>query len=125
MTQTIDPQLARQFAQQVVQRLRRSGHEALWAGGCVRDQCLGLQPKDYDVATDARPDEIRRLFGRRQTLAIGASFGVVTVLGPPGAGQIEVATFRREEGYSDGVEDYVGYRNESRWRERSYWNDRR
>lgn len=102
MTQPTDPQLARAFAQQVVQRLRDAGHEALWAGGCVRDQCLGQQPKDFDVATDARPEKIRQIFGHRKTLAIGAAFGVVTVLGPRAAGQIEVATFRREEGYSDG-----------------------
>jgi poly(A) polymerase len=52
--------------------------------------------------TSAQPDEVQRVFGRRKTLAIGASFGVITVLGPKGAGQIDVATFRREAGYSDG-----------------------
>jgi tRNA nucleotidyltransferase/poly(A) polymerase len=102
VTRPTDPELARKFAEQVVQQLRNAGHEALWAGGCVRDQCLGKPPKDFDVATDARPDQIRKIFGYRRTLAIGAAFGVVTVLGPPAAGQIEVATFRREEGYSDG-----------------------
>src|SRR5204863_875092 len=59
-------------------------------------------PKDYDVATNAAPDQIRDLFGRRRTIAIGAAFGVITVLGPPGAGQIEVATFRQDAAYSDG-----------------------
>jgi tRNA nucleotidyltransferase/poly(A) polymerase len=93
---------ARQFAVEVVQTLRAAGYEALWAGGCVRDWLLGKIPKDYDVATSAHPDQIRDLFGRRRTLAIGASFGVITVLGPRGAGQIEVATFRRDGGYSDG-----------------------
>jgi tRNA nucleotidyltransferase/poly(A) polymerase len=82
--------------------LRDSGHQALWAGGCVRDQLLGLTPKDYDVATDARPERIREVFGRRKTLAIGAAFGVITALGPKGAGQIDVATFRRDAAYSDG-----------------------
>ncbi len=72
----------REFALEVVRRLRAAGFEALWAGGCVRDQLLGLEPKDYDVATDAVPEQIRDLFGRRRTLPIGASFGVVTVLGP-------------------------------------------
>src|SRR5438067_7791209 len=99
---TVDPQLARQFAVDVVRRLRESGHQALWAGGCVRDQLMGQLPKDYDVATDAVPDRVREVFGRRRTLAIGASFGVITVLGPEGAGQIDVATFRRDAGYSDG-----------------------
>lgn len=98
----IDPNSQRGFALQVVQRLRAAGYEAWWAGGCVRDHLLGLIPKDYDVATSARPDEIRALFGKRRTIAIGAAFGVITVLGPPGAGQIEVATFRRDAAYHDG-----------------------
>jgi poly(A) polymerase len=97
-----DPAAAREFALEVVRRLRAAGHQALWAGGCVRDQLLGQLPKDYDVATDALPDRIREVFGRRQTLAIGAAFGVITVLGPRTAGQIEVATFRRDAAYSDG-----------------------
>ena len=69
----------------VVRWLRKAGYLAYWAGGCVRDQLLGREPKDYDVATDAKPDEIRTLFGRGRTLALGASFGVITVIGPPGA----------------------------------------
>jgi poly(A) polymerase len=98
----IDPNLARQFAVDVVRKLRESGHQALWAGGCVRDQLMGQQPKDYDVATDAQPDRVREVFGQRRTLAIGAAFGVISVLGPKGAGQIDVATFRRDAAYSDG-----------------------
>lgn len=98
----IDPELSRQFALDVVAKLRDAGHQALWAGGCVRDQLLGKMPKDYDVATDAEPERIREVFGRKRTLAIGAAFGVITVLGPQNAGQIEVATFRRDIGYSDG-----------------------
>src|SRR5262245_31696779 len=97
-----NPQLARDFAVEVVRRLREAGHQALWAGGCVRDQLLGQTPKDYDVATDAVPDRIREIFGRRRTLALGAAFGVITVLGPKAAGQIEVATFRKDAAYSDG-----------------------
>ena len=59
-------------------------------------------PKDYDVATNATPEQIREVFGRRRTLAIGAAFGVITVLGPAAAGMVEVATFRRDAAYSDG-----------------------
>ncbi len=70
----------RDFAIDVVRRLREAGHEALWAGGCVRDELLGLVPNDYDVATSARPEEVQRLF--RRTIAVGASFGVIEVLGP-------------------------------------------
>jgi tRNA nucleotidyltransferase/poly(A) polymerase len=98
----VDPKQAREFAVEVVRRLRESGHQALWAGGCVRDQLMATLPKDYDVATDAVPERVREVFGRRRTLEIGAAFGVVTVLGPKGAGQIDVATFRRDAAYSDG-----------------------
>ena len=98
----VQPDEARQFAVEVVCTLREAGHAAYWAGGCVRDQLLGRVPKDYDVATDAQPRQVTQVFGKRRTLAIGASFGVITVLGPKHAGQIEVATFREDAGYSDG-----------------------
>src|ERR1700730_17335499 len=93
----------REFAIQVVRRLHNAGHQALWAGGCVRDELLGLTPKDYDVATDARPEEVRRLF--RRTVAVGMSFGVVEGLGPrtpAGPLKVQVATFRSDVSYSDG-----------------------
>ena len=96
------PEEQRRFAVEIVRKLRAEGFETYWAGGCVRDQLLGRVPHDYDVATSANPKEVRRLFGHRKTLAIGAAFGVITVLGPRGAGQIEVATFRRDAPYSDG-----------------------
>jgi poly(A) polymerase len=92
----------RDFALEVVRRLRTAGHVAYWAGGCVRDQLLGLAPKDYDVATDAHPERIREIFGRRRTLAIGAAFGVISVLGRKADGHVEVATFRQDVSYSDG-----------------------
>ena len=92
----------RRFAEEVVRRLRGAGFEAYWAGGCVRDQLLGRTPKDYDVATNAVPDQVRALFGRRRTLAIGAAFGVIAVIGPKAAGTVEVTTFRRDAPYSDG-----------------------
>jgi poly(A) polymerase len=102
MNNTVHPERARRFAWWIVQKLHEAGFEALWAGGCVRDELLGLIPHDYDVATDATPDEVRSCFGRRRTLAIGAAFGVVTVIGSRDEGQIEVATFRCDAGYSDG-----------------------
>ena len=86
-----------------VRKLRQEGFESLWAGGCVRDQVLGKSPKDYDIASTATPDDVIRIFGRRRTVAVGASFGVVMVLGPDkSAGQIEVATFRSDGEYLDG-----------------------
>ena len=97
-----DPASSRQFAVTVVEQLRQAGHETYWAGGCVRDDLLGRIPADYDVATAARPEEVRRIFGTRRTLAVGAAFGVISVLGPKGAGQVEVATFRADAPYTDG-----------------------
>jgi len=98
----VDPAASRDFAAEVVARLQGAGHEAYWAGGCVRDELLGRTPADYDVATGATPEIVRNLFGRRRTLAIGAAFGVITVLGPKEAGQVEVATFRSDAAYTDG-----------------------
>src|SRR5262245_62579427 len=98
-----DPARQRAFALQIAKKLRAAGFESLWAGGCVRDELLGLLPKDYDVATDARPEQVQRLF--RRTVGVGKEFGVVKVLGPrAGAGwlEVEVATFRSDVSYSDG-----------------------
>jgi poly(A) polymerase len=88
----------REAAIKVVKQLRKEGFEGLFAGGCVRDMLLGRRAKDYDVATDARPEEVIKLF--RRTLKVGAKFGVVMVL--LGTEQVEVATFRTESGYADG-----------------------
>jgi poly(A) polymerase len=94
---------AREFATDVVRRLRDAGFQALWAGGCVRDELLGLAPTDYDVATSATPDQVRARF--RRTVEVGACFGVIRVLGPrttAGWIEVEVATFRTDVSYSDG-----------------------
>jgi poly(A) polymerase len=90
----------REFATEVVLRLRDAGFQALWAGGCVRDELLGLRPTDYDVATNALPPQVMKIFKR--TVAVGLSFGVVRVLGPEGAGEVEVATFRSDGAYVGG-----------------------
>ena len=101
MTDTGNQQ--RDFAMEVVRQLRDAGYEALWAGGCVRDLLLNRVPDDYDVATNAHPEEVRTVFGKRRTLAIGASFGVIVVLPvKKAAGQVEVATFRSDGQYVDG-----------------------
>lgn len=92
----------RQFAEEVVQRLRSAGFVAYWAGGCVRDLLLGKIPKDYDVATDARPEAVQLVFGFKRTKAVGAAFGVILVHGPHGLSDVEVATFRAEGPYRDG-----------------------
>ena len=91
-----------QFAVDVVRRLRDAGYEAYFAGGCVRDLLLGRPAEDFDVASNATPDEVQDLFGHRQTLTVGASFGVVIIKGGRRRGLVEVATFRTESGYSDG-----------------------
>lgn len=82
----------------VVRRLREAGRQALWAGGCVRDMLLGIEPTDIDVATDARPEQILELF--RHTRQVGVQFGVVLVR--QGPHWIEVATFRTDVNYVDG-----------------------
>lgn len=84
-------------ATKVVTVLQQAGFTAYWAGGCVRDEVLGREPSDYDVATDARPDQVRRLF--RHSRAVGESFGVMLV--SLARHRIEVATFRTEWGYTD------------------------
>lgn len=88
----------REAAVHVVRVLREAGHEAYFAGGCVRDRLMGGEPSDYDVATGARPDEIGRLFRRAQS--VGEAFGVMLVR--HGGHAIEVATFRADGPYSDG-----------------------
>jgi poly(A) polymerase len=82
----------------VVRRLREAGHVAYFAGGCVRDELLGLRPGDYDVATDAPPQRVQELF--RNAQAVGAAFGVILVR--RGGSQVEVATFRADLAYRDG-----------------------
>src|SRR5687768_16980392 len=89
---------ARDDALAVVRRLREAGHVAYFAGGCVRDQLMGREPKDYDVATDAPPARVRELFTK--TDAVGAAFGVILVR--QRRSMIEVATFRTDGSYADG-----------------------
>jgi len=98
---------AKQHAVEIVRTLRERGHHAYLVGGCVRDLLLGREPADYDVATDATPQQVMRIFP--QTLAVGAQFGVVLVpmsaedrAGSNHPGAVEVATFRSDVGYSDG-----------------------
>ncbi|MEI6034300.1 MAG: CCA tRNA nucleotidyltransferase [Verrucomicrobiae bacterium] len=85
-------------ATRIVRRLRDAGHEALFAGGCVRDQLLGREAHDIDIATSARPEEVQGLFPR--TVAVGAQFGVVVVLDH--GKEFQVATFRADGAYIDG-----------------------
>jgi putative nucleotidyltransferase with HDIG domain len=89
-------------AEQVVEKLRASGYDAYFVGGCVRDLLLGREPADFDVATNARPDAVLKLFPR--TFAVGAHFGVVLVADELDGQQIvtEVATFRSDGAYADG-----------------------
>jgi len=103
--------VSRNFSTSIVQTLRQRGFQAYLVGGCVRDLLLGREPKDYDVATSARPEQVMEIFP--ETYAVGAQFGVVLV--PESAvavnastesaaksRAVEVATFRSDLGYSDG-----------------------
>jgi poly(A) polymerase len=92
------PPCSREDALGVLTRLRDAGHVAYFAGGCVRDLLMGLEPKDYDVATDAPPKRVRELF--QSTQAVGAAFGVILVRVKRSV--VEVATFRAEGKYDDG-----------------------
>ena len=85
-------------ARSIVEKLRAKGFEALYAGGCVRDRLIGLEPHDYDVATSARPEQVESLFPR--TVPVGAQFGVILVL--EAGAEIQVATLRGDGAYHDG-----------------------
>jgi len=113
------------FSTTIVQNLRQRGYQAFLVGGCVRDLLLGREPKDYDVATNATPEQVMTIFP--ETYAVGAQFGVVLVPMPKPLAErdvasnvftensdrvdvgasthahaVEVATFRSDIGYSDG-----------------------
>ena len=88
----------REWAHAVARTLQAAGHEALFAGGCVRDRLLGRPVSDYDVATAARPEQVEALF--EKTVAVGAAFGVIVVV--LDGVEIEVATYREDVGIKDG-----------------------
>ena len=89
---------AREAAVDLARRLTAAGHEALFAGGCVRDKLLGQEPKDYDIATSARPEEVLKLFPSANE--VGAHFGVV--IAKHKGHHVEIATFRTDGSYKDG-----------------------
>ncbi len=89
---------SREMANSICDMLLRSGYQGLLVGGCVRDLLLGREPADYDVTTDATPEQVMALFP--ESIAVGAQFGVMLV--PRDALKVEVATFRSDVGYSDG-----------------------
>lgn len=86
------------FAREVVLELRNAGHKAFCVGGCARDTLLGIEPMEYDITTSATPEEVSEIFPH--TVPIGVSFGVMLVI--TGKYQFEVATFRKDQSYSDG-----------------------
>lgn len=88
----------RELATGIVRRLQTAGFAAYWVGGCVRDFLLGREPHDYDIATNARPEAVEKLFPH--TIAMGRKFGVMVVL--ERQLQFQVATFRAEADYRDG-----------------------
>ena len=85
-------------ATQIVARLQAAGFAAFWVGGCVRDFLLGQEPHDFDIATDAKPEQVEKLF--RKTIPVGKQFGVLVVV--EGGHEFQVATFRAEADYQDG-----------------------
>jgi poly(A) polymerase len=88
----------KKIATEIVQRLQAAGFAAFWVGGCVRDFLLGREPQDFDIATDAKPEQVEKLF--KKTIPVGKKFGVMIVV--EGGHQFQVATFRAEADYQDG-----------------------
>jgi len=103
-TQSAYDSSQRRFAESIVRRIVEQHHIAYFAGGCVRDNLLGIPPSDYDIATSATPEQVRGIFGQHRTLFVGAAFGVVCVHQRIDSilHQVEVATFRSDGDYSDG-----------------------
>ncbi len=87
-------------ALQICQLLTANGFQAVLAGGSVRDALRGVDPHDFDIATNATPDQVEFLFRDRNPVAVGKSFGVIVL--PHEFGSIEIATFRKDGNYSDG-----------------------
>jgi putative nucleotidyltransferase with HDIG domain len=85
-------------AKKIVERLQAAGFAAFWVGGCVRDFLLGREPQDFDIATDAKPAQVEKLFPK--TIPVGKKFGVIIVVDR--GQQFQVATFRAEAEYRDG-----------------------
>ncbi len=85
-------------SKKVIKRFQRTGFEAFWVGGSVRDLLLGRKPKDFDVATNATPKQIAKLFPKH--LMIGKKFGIIitTEFRKP----VEIASFRKDLTYHDG-----------------------
>ncbi len=83
---------------EIIKQLKSAGFQAYWAGGCVRDMLLGIKPKDYDIVTNAKPEEIENILAH--TIPIGKQFGVILAI--VNGHHFEVATFRSDAGYSDG-----------------------
>ena len=90
----------REGAESICARLRRASFVAYLAGGCVRDRLLGVEPKDYDIATDARPEQVKKIFPKAK--GVGAHFGVMLVRAGRHGTAYEIATFREDGEYSDG-----------------------
>lgn len=102
---------ARKIGKAVVRQLQNHGKIAVFAGGCVRDRILGVEPKDFDVATNATPEEIKRIFADDKPLLVGEAFGIIIVVRD--GVQIEVATLRGDGQYGDGRKpDSVVFLNE-------------
>ncbi|MEM7007658.1 MAG: CCA tRNA nucleotidyltransferase [Thermodesulfobacteriota bacterium] len=87
-----------EFAKELVTELREAGYKAYCVGGCARDTLIGVEPKEYDITTSATPEQVSEIFPH--TVPVGVSFGVILVI--IGKYQFEVATFRKDQSYSDG-----------------------
>src|ERR1039457_3219469 len=92
------PDSPKAIAKKIAERLQSAGFAAFWVGGCVRDFLLGREPQDFDIATDARPEQVEKLF--KKTIPVGKKVGVIIIVEE--GHQFQVATFRAEADYQDG-----------------------
>lgn len=89
-----------EYVENILNTLHENGYDAYVVGGAVRDMIMGKEPSDYDVNTDALPDDIERVFKDYRTLKVGKRFGTVVVVQEEGF--VEVTTFRTDGEYLDG-----------------------
>lgn len=82
----------------IIKTLQDNGHQAVFAGGCVRDMLLKIDPHDWDIATSATPEQIEKIFPK--TLSVGKAFGVMIAI--IDNEEFEIATFRKDSSESDG-----------------------
>lgn len=98
------------YVEKIIERLQEKGFDAYAVGGSIRDSLMQKKPVDWDIATDAVPDEVISMFSDKNVIKTGEKYGTVTIA--EDEGKIEVTVFRSEGGYADGRHpDWVRFEN--------------